>query len=173
MTLPTIEHLDLLVFDFDGVMTDNRVYVFEDGREAVCCNRADGLGCDMLRDAGTEMLILSTETNPVVNARADKLKIPVLHGIGDKRGELQTLLVRRQIDPGRVMFVGNDLNDLDAMSIIGWPVAPADAHPQILAIARHTTSAKGGDGVVREIAERILGSQAPTNDPPPLGIGAK
>lgn len=173
MTFPTIEQLDLLVFDFDGVMTDNRVYVFEDGREAVCCNRSDGLGCDMLRDAGMDMLILSTETNPIVRARADKLKIPVLHGVGDKRSELQTLLDQRQIDPGRVMFVGNDLNDLAVMGIVGWPIAPADAHPQVLAIARHTTQAKGGDGVVREIAKHLLKSQAPPNATPPLGTSAK
>jgi 3-deoxy-D-manno-octulosonate 8-phosphate phosphatase (KDO 8-P phosphatase) len=173
MTLPTIEQLDLLVFDFDGVMTDNRVYVFEDGREAVCCNRGDGLGCDMLRDAGMEMLILSTEANPVVKARANKLKIPVLQGVGDKRANLQNLLDQRGIETGRVMFVGNDLNDLDAMGIVGWPVAPADAHPQVLAIARHTTLARGGDGVVREIAERILESQTPSNATPPHGTGAK
>lgn len=150
---PRLSDIALIVFDFDGVMTDNRVYVFEDGREAVACSRADGLGCDMLRAAGTRMFILSTETNAVVASRARKLKLPVEQGLADKAAALAALIEREGVDPGRVVYVGNDVNDEAAMKRVGWPIAPADAHPAILAIARHVTIARGGQGVVRELAD--------------------
>lgn len=158
--LPRLDDLDLIVFDFDGVMTDNGVYVFDDGREVVRCNRADGLGCDLLRAGGIDMLILSTETNPCVAARARKLGLPMHQGVRDKKAALGELLHTKGIDPERVMYVGNDVNDLDAMRLVGWPVAPADAHPVILAIARYVTVATGGNGVVRELADLIAGTAA-------------
>ena len=150
------DDIDLIVFDFDGVMTDNTVYVFDDGREAVRCNRADGLGCDLLRAAGVAMMILSTETNTVVAARARKLKVEAVHGSTDKETALAGIITERGLDAPRVMFVGNDLNDLSAMRLVGWPVAPADAHPSIRAKARLVTQACGGAGVVRELANFFL-----------------
>lgn len=152
---PRLQDLDLIVFDFDGVMTDNTVFVLEDGRETVRCNRADGLGCDILRDAGMAMLILSTEANPVVARRAEKLRLPVNHGVGDKGARLGEILAERQIDPLRVAYVGNDLNDKSAMELVGWPMAPRDAHPRILAITRYVIDKPGGGGVVRELAELL------------------
>ena len=143
----------MIVFDFDGVMTDNRVYVFEDGREAVVCNRSDGLGVNMLKALGFEMLILSTETNPVVARRADKLKLPYLHGIGDKGSALRQIAAGRGITTSDVAMVGNDINDISAMELAGFRIAPADAYPGILDIADYVTKAKGGEGVVRELAE--------------------
>lgn len=154
--LPEIDEIDLIVFDFDGVMTDNRVYVFEDGREAVQCNRGDGLGMDMLRSAGVPMILLSTETNPVVTARAQKLQLEVYQGVGDKASLLSSLLMEREVQTDRVMYVGNDLNDLESMRMIGWPAAPADAARSVLAMARFITEARGGEGVVRELAETLL-----------------
>lgn len=145
----------LIVLDFDGVMTDNRVYVFEDGREAVACNRADGIGCELLQAAGVELLILSTEENPVVAARAHKIKVPVRHGVRDKALALGQILRERDLNPEWVMYVGNDVNDLSAMRLVGWPAAPADAHPSVRSIARIVTRARGGEGVVREIADRL------------------
>ena len=156
MTLPSLAELQLVVFDFDGVMTDNRVLVFEDGREAVSCSRADGYGCDLLRRAGVEMMILSTEHNPVVSVRAEKLKLPVIQAAKDKAAQLTAICQERHLDPDRILFVGNDLNDLTAMQLVGWPVAPADAHPSILGLARHITEARGGDGVVRELADTLI-----------------
>jgi len=145
----------LLVLDFDGVLTDNRVYVFQDGREAVVCNRADGLGCELLRTAGVELMVISTEENPVVAARARKIKVPVSQGVRDKAAAVAALIAERRIDASQVMYVGNDVNDIDAMRLVGWPVAPADAHESVRAIARVVTKAKGGEGVVREIADRL------------------
>jgi YrbI family 3-deoxy-D-manno-octulosonate 8-phosphate phosphatase len=153
--LPALGDIDLIVFDFDGVMTDNTVYVFEDGREAVRCNRADGLGCDILRAAGAAMMILSTEKNPVVARRAAKLSLEVDHGIGDKGARLAAILAERKIDSGRVIYVGNDLNDLGAMELVGWPMAPNDAHPRILEIARLVIDRPGGGGVVRDLADML------------------
>ena len=147
------DKVDLIVLDFDGVLTDNSVYVFEDGREAVRCTRADGMGCDLLRAEGIELLILSTEENPVVTARARKIKVAVHQGIRDKGAALSALLDEKKIDPARVLYVGNDVNDLGALALVGWPVAPADAHPDVLAIARQVTATRGGEGVVREIAD--------------------
>lgn len=145
----------LVVFDFDGVLTDNRVLVIDDGREAVFCNRSDGLGFDMLRKAGMPAVILSTETNRVVAARARKLRIPCIHGVDDKAGVLRDLCRERKVPLGRVLYVGNDINDLEAMKLVGWPACPADAHPRIRAMSRIRFKTKGGEGVARELAERL------------------
>ena len=121
--------INLIVYDFDGVMTDNRVIVSQDGTEAVTVNRADGLGVDYLRNEGIPQMILSTESNPVVQARAEKLGIEVVRNCRDKKRTLIREAEENGYDLSKVIFVGNDLNDLEAMKIVGYPVAPADSHP--------------------------------------------
>jgi 3-deoxy-D-manno-octulosonate 8-phosphate phosphatase (KDO 8-P phosphatase) len=153
---PRLPDIGLVVLDFDGVMTDNRVWVFGDGQEAVVCNRADGLGIDLLRGRGPEILILSTERHPIVQARAAKLGVTAEQAVRDKATRLVALAAERGIPLERVLYVGNDVNDLEAMKLVGWPIAPADAHPSIIAIARYITKTRGGDGVVREIADVLL-----------------
>lgn len=148
--------VELLVFDFDGVFTDNRVLTDQNGVEAVFCHRGDGLGIDMLRAAGQRMLILSTERNPVVAARAAKLRIPVAQACRDKAAFLQNYLREEGISPKHTVFMGNDVNDLPAMTVAGFAVAPADAHPEVLAIAHWVTRARGGQGAVRELCERLV-----------------
>lgn len=148
--------VELLVFDFDGVFTDNRVLTDQNGVEAVFCHRGDGLGIDMLRAAGQRMLILSTERNPVVAARAAKLRIPVAQACQDKAAFLQNYLREEGISPAHTVFMGNDVNDLPAMSVAGFAVAPADAHPDVLAVAHWVTRARGGQGAVRELCERLV-----------------
>ncbi len=157
--IPRRDDIDLLVTDFDGVLTDDRVIVFDDGHEAVRCSRSDGLGCDLLRASGLEMMILSTERNPVVSARGAKLRIEVIQGSGDKEAALRDVVDERGLDLTRVMFIGNDVNDAGALSIVGWPVVPADAHPDVGGMARYTTAAKGGEGVLRELATTLLSEQ--------------
>ena len=147
---------DLLVYDFDGVMTDNRVLVFQDGTEAVFANRADGWGVEQLRKAGFMQIILSTETNTVVSARAKKLQIKVLQSSADKACDLRAYCQSQGIDMRKVLYVGNDVNDLDAMRLVGCAVAPADAHPKVLAIAKYVTQARSGEGVIKEISEWLL-----------------
>ncbi|OEJ63837.1 KdsC family phosphatase [Magnetovibrio blakemorei] len=157
MTLFSKDSIDLLVFDFDGVLTDNRVYVLEDGHEAVACNRSDGLAFDMFRAIHLSTLILSTEKNPVVSARAKKLCVPVLQAVKNKRRTLIEHCASSSIDIKRVMFIGNDLNDISVMSCVGFPVAVFDAHPKVKELACTVLSTAGGQGVAREIAEKTLG----------------
>ena len=147
--------IDLIVYDFDGVMTDNRALLFQDGAEAVFVNRADGLGVDYFRRIRIPQVILSTETNPVVMARATKLQIEAITACKDKRIALERYCDEKGYALHRVLYVGNDLNDLDVMKIVGIPVAPADAHPEVKKVAKIVTSARGGEGVVKELSERI------------------
>ncbi|MFJ6568051.1 cytidylyltransferase domain-containing protein [Streptomyces sp. NPDC091292] len=156
-SLPSRADIDAVVLDFDGTQTDDRVLIDADGREFVTVHRGDGLGIAALRNAGLTMLILSTEQNPVVAARARKLKIPVLHGIDRKDLALKQWCEEQGIAPERVLYVGNDVNDLPCFGLVGWPVAVASAHDVVRGAARAVTTTPGGDGAIREIAAWILG----------------
>ena len=151
-----VPDIDLVIMEFDGVLTDNRVYVMEDGRETVACHRGDGWGIGIIREAGIEVMILSTERNPVVSARANKLGIECQQNCQDKAVATAKLIQEKGLDPARVMYVGNDTNDAEAMALVGHPAAPADAHPSILKIAKIVTQAGGGYGVVRELADLLV-----------------
>jgi YrbI family 3-deoxy-D-manno-octulosonate 8-phosphate phosphatase len=150
------DSVQLIAFDFDGVLTDNRVLVFSGGEEAVFCNRTDGLAFDAFRASGLRAIILSTERHGVVAARAAKLQVPALQALADKSATLADYCGSNNIDLAHVMFVGNDVNDLRVMQRIGFPIAVADAHPLVKACARIVLKRCGGDGVAREIAEDIL-----------------
>ncbi len=155
---PLPEWVDLLVLDFDGVLTDNRVWVSEDGREMIAANRGDSLIMTKLRKSGTEVVILSSEVNSVVSARAKKMRVEAIHGVGldDKAGVLLNLLKERNIDPAHVVYVGNDINDLPCFEVAGWAVAVADAQPEVLRAADYVTKKTGGHGAVREVCDLIL-----------------
>lgn len=150
------ERPSLLVLDFDGVMTDDKVYVLQDGTEAVACTRGDGLGITLLNRAGFPVLILSTEENPVVGARARKLKVECIQGVRDKRAELERIFRERGLDPAQVIYVGNDVNDVPCLELCGCGLAVEDAHPVAKQVARGVLSHPGGRGAVREVAELIL-----------------
>jgi N-acylneuraminate cytidylyltransferase len=143
-------------------MTDDRAWVDQDGHEAVMVSRSDGMGIGLLKKAGIEVIVLSTETNPVVAARCRKLGIFASQGISDKATALQKLLADRGVDPAQVVYVGNDINDLPCFPLIGCAVAPADAHPSVLAQADVVLSKNGGYGAVRELCERLLKSYTQT-----------
>ncbi|MFH8338762.1 cytidylyltransferase domain-containing protein [Streptomyces sp. AM6-12] len=155
--LPTADDIDAVVLDFDGTQTDDRVLIDSEGRELVSVHRGDGLGIAALRRSGLRMLILSTEQNPVVAARARKLRLPVLHGIDRKDLALKQWCEEQGIAPERVLYVGNDVNDLPCFALVGWPVAVASAHDVVRGAARAVTTLPGGDGAIREIASWILG----------------
>ncbi|MFF9070756.1 cytidylyltransferase domain-containing protein [Streptomyces sp. NPDC014735] len=165
--LPTLADVDAVVLDFDGTQTDDRVLIDADGREIVAVHRGDGLGIAALRKAGLPLLILSTEQNPVVAARAHKLRIPVLHGIDRKDLALKQWCDEQSIAPERVLYVGNDVNDLPCFALAGWPVAVASAHDSVRAAARAVTTTPGGSGAIREIAAWLLGPTLtnPTESP--------
>ncbi|AYG80902.1 N-acylneuraminate cytidylyltransferase [Streptomyces hundungensis] len=156
---PTLDDVDAVVLDFDGTQTDDKVLVDSDGRELVAVHRGDGLGIAALRRAGLKLLILSTEQNPVVAARAHKLKVPVLHGIDRKDLALKQWCEEQGVDPERVLYAGNDVNDLPCFALAGWPVAVADAHDAVRAAARTVTRTPGGEGAIREIAAWLLGPE--------------
>jgi 3-deoxy-D-manno-octulosonate 8-phosphate phosphatase (KDO 8-P phosphatase) len=145
----------LLVYDFDGVLTDNKAYVDQHGNEMVQVSRADGLGISGIRKLGIEQIILSTETNPVVTARAKKLELFCIQGVDDKSKALADYCVNHQIDLNEVAYVGNDLNDLEVMKLIGTTFCPADAHRSIKDISQFILESKGGEGVSREIFDQL------------------
>jgi 3-deoxy-D-manno-octulosonate 8-phosphate phosphatase (KDO 8-P phosphatase) len=147
------EDIKLIVYDFDGVMTDNLVFVDQGGKETVACNRGDGLGINMIKNIPIPQIILSTETNEVVQQRAKKLGIPAIHGSSNKKQSLASYCLEKKISFSEVLYVGNDINDLEVMQQVGLPVCPADAHEKIRELSSHITKARGGKGVVRELAE--------------------
>lgn len=151
--------VDAIATDFDGVHTDDRVFVGPEGMELVIANRADGMGVRMLRERGVPFLILSSELNPVVSARGAKLEVEVRQGIFDKASALRTWAAEIGVPLDRIAYVGNDINDLGALGIAGWPIAVADANPDVLAIARTVLRSNGGDGAVRELADRVLATK--------------
>lgn len=150
-----MKELKLIIYDFDGVMTDNRVIVNQDGIESVVVHRGDGYGVSQIKKLSIDQVIISTETNPVVERRAEKLKIDIIHGVSDKKSTVMKYCQEKGYVLEEVMFIGNDLNDYDAMMTVGIKGAPADAEEEILAIADWVSQAKGGHGVIRELY-RIL-----------------
>jgi YrbI family 3-deoxy-D-manno-octulosonate 8-phosphate phosphatase len=145
----------LLVYDFDGVMTDNRVYVDQNGNEMVQVNRADGLGVSEIKKMGIQQIIISTEKNPVVSARANKFGIPCMQGIDNKKDALVDHCRRNDIELPQVAYLGNDINDKEAMEIAGIIFCPSDAHEEIKAISDHILVTKGGGGVIRELFDLL------------------
>jgi 3-deoxy-D-manno-octulosonate 8-phosphate phosphatase (KDO 8-P phosphatase) len=152
---PGLTHVKLVVFDFDGVFTDNAVYVAQDGTESVRCWRGDGIGLDRLRRLGLELAVISTEVNPVVSARCAKLRLPCVQGSADKLAELQVLWERLGLGPDVTCYLGNDVNDAQALDAVAVPAVVADAHPEVVPLARLQTAAAGGHGAVRELCDRI------------------
>ena len=149
--------ISLIVLDFDGVLTDDRVWVNAKGEEMVAANRSDGLGLERLRqETDIEVMVLSRETNPVVKARCEKLKLPVLQAILDKPAAIRQVLAEKQIPAEEVIFVGNDITDQVVFPEVGFAVTPADAHADVLRSADLVLARKGGKGAVRELCDMIL-----------------
>ena len=152
----TIDDIDLFVFDFDGVLTDNIVHIDNNGNEMVSCSRADGLAFDVLRKLDKPSQILSTENNTVVSVRANKLGISVLQGVKNKEKALRNLVKRKSYKLSNILYVGNDLNDYNSVIISGFSACPADSHPKIKKISNFILKTNGGKGIVRELLEDIL-----------------
>ena len=151
--LKLIRQVRLVAFDFDGVFTDNMVYVLEDGSEAVRCCRSDGIGLKKLEPLGVKTVIISTETNPIVTARSRKLGIRCVQGCNDKRNALEKIVAELGLSLSQVAFVGNDINDLPCLNSVGLPIVVHDAYPEAAAHAVYQTQADGGHGAVREVCE--------------------
>ena len=148
--------IDAFIFDFDGVLTNNFVYINENGNESVRCSRADGLAFDVLRKLEIPAFIISTEKNQVVAKRAKKLKLPVYQGVGDKAKLLNDICTKFKFSLNRIFYTGNDVNDFKAMQLCGFTACPSDSHSKIKEISTYILEVKGGCGVVREIVENIF-----------------
>jgi YrbI family 3-deoxy-D-manno-octulosonate 8-phosphate phosphatase len=146
----------LLVLDFDGVLTDNRVWVDQDGREMVAANRSDSLGIKRLQQAGVETVVISMETNPVVAARCRKMNISWFQGENDKATAISKLLLERKVNANEAVFLGNDVNDLPCFPLVGWAVAVADAMPEVVRQADFVLTRPGGKAAVRELCDLIM-----------------
>jgi N-acylneuraminate cytidylyltransferase len=155
---PIPENIKLIITDFDGVITDNHVITDQDGRESVLASRGDSMHIKTLREKGIEVIILSSEPNPVVLARAKKMGIEALHNLGmeHKDHAMLHVLEQKNLKAENVIYLGNDLNDLPCFEIAGWSVAVADAYPEVLRAADHVLTKNGGHGAVRELCELIL-----------------
>ena len=151
--------IKLIVYDFDGVMTDNKVYVDQDGKETVQVNRGDGLGISEIKKLGIEQIIISTEKNPVVMKRATKLNIKCLQGIENKKSALINYCQKNDFELLNVAYVGNDINDKEVMEIAGTTYCPSDAHKSIQIISDYILKTKGGDGVIRELLDIITNNK--------------
>ncbi len=151
-----LSSIALVVFDFDGVFTDNRVLVLDDGREAVTCDRGDGLGISRLRRLGIPVVVLSTEANPVVAARCRKLDLECIPGVEDKLPVLRRLAAERGAALCNTVFVGNDVNDLACLDAVGYAVVPADAYPCVRPHADLVLASAGGRGAVRDLCDLVL-----------------
>ena len=148
-----IEDIDIFIFDFDGVLTNDLVYVSQDGIESVSCHRSDGLAFDVLKKLNKPSYIFSTETNSVVSKRAKKLKIEAIQSINNKAQELKRFVKKNQYDLDRVMYVGNYINDYNAMKLCGYSACPSNSHQKIKAISQIILNKKGGEGAIRELLE--------------------
>jgi len=151
-----LSNIKAVAFDFDGVFTDNAVYIDEDGREFVRCSRADGIGLKKLKDIGIITIILSSEPNPIVLKRANKLKIECINNLDDKGNAFKSWLHSIGISAANAVFVGNDINDMECLDSAGCAVVPADAVNEVKEKADIILKNKGGQGAVRELCELII-----------------
>lgn len=156
---PSLRTVRLLVLDFDGVLTDNRVIVHQDGTESVACHRGDGMGMQMLMRSGVDLFVLSKQKNPVVRARCETLGVPFQQSTEHKLPALRAILDERGLAREQVAYMGNDVNDLDALEHAGISLAPADAEAEVLAMVDAVTTRPGGFGAVREVCDRMLREQ--------------
>lgn len=145
-----------IIFDFDGVFTDNFVYVSEDGIEHVRCSRLDGLGLYRIRSLGLPMVVMSTEKNPVVRKRCSKLEIECFDGLDDKVQAAVEWSKKNNLDLSKAVFVGNDINDIPLLSSVGFPVGVADCSVEIIPYIQYQLTKRGGDGAVRELCDIVL-----------------
>ncbi len=155
---PMPEKIKMIITDFDGVISDGRVWTDENGKETVAASRSDSMRIRQLRELGIEVMILSSEVNDVVKARASKMGIEAIHGLAlNGKGEaLEKFLSEKNLDPSQIVYLGNDFNDLPCFEIAGWSVAVADAYPEVLRAADHVLSTRGGYGALRELCDLIL-----------------
>jgi len=150
-----LSKIKFIIFDFDGIFTDNTVIVNEDGKESAICNRSDGIGVSRLKKIGVDILILSTEEREICKRRAEKLNIDCINNCKDKAKKLKEEVSRRGFSLNQVAYVGNDINDIACLKLVGLPIVVADSHKDVLQYGKFKTKLGGGQGAVREICDMI------------------
>ena len=150
-----IKNIDAFIFDFDGVLTNNKVFVNENGTESVLCSRSDGLAFDVLRKINKKFFILSTETNQVVARRAEKIQANFIQASTNKGKSIDSIAKKYKLSPEKLCYIGNDINDLEAMNICGLSICPNDAHNLVKKASQLILKSNGGDGVARELIEEV------------------
>lgn len=154
-----LEKIKLLILDFDGTLTDNKVIIDENGNEYVKCNRSDGLGIQLFKKIGIKVICLSSEKNKVVKRRCEKLEIECIQGIMEKDEEIKNYCEINKYSLDNVAFIGNDLNDISALRIVGFPIVVNDANKLVKSFAKINLKRNGGDGVVLEFLQLGLTNQ--------------
>lgn len=150
-------NVQLVVCDVDGTLTDGVIGINDRGEEFKNFSVVDGMGLRLLMDAGIEVALLSGRHCPAVDHRARGLGIRLCHtGISRKKEHLEDLIRGQELEPSQVCYVGDDVNDLSCLRIVGFPVAVANAHAEVRKLAQYVTRAPGGCGAVREVAEMVL-----------------
>lgn len=154
-TTALFSQIKFIAFDFDGVFTDNNVYINQDGTEMVKCSRYDGIGLMNLENTGIQKIVISSETNPLVKIRCQKLDIDCFFSVANKIDLLTELITSRRLDLSQVAYMGNDINDLDCLSSVGLPIVVKDCHPCLIKTAKYVTQTLGGYGAVREVCDLL------------------
>jgi 3-deoxy-D-manno-octulosonate 8-phosphate phosphatase (KDO 8-P phosphatase) len=157
---PLLASIRFVVLDFDGVFTDNRVWTNDRGEESIACWRGDGLGLRHLDEVAVDYLILSTETNAAVGARARKIHAECVQGVDDKLPVLHDQAERRSVALEETAYLGNDVNDAGCLEAVGLAVVPADAWPEVVPLARWVLTRQGGHGCVRELCDAVWRAKA-------------
>jgi YrbI family 3-deoxy-D-manno-octulosonate 8-phosphate phosphatase len=142
----------ILFTDFDGCLTDDRVWLNLDGEEFVAANRKDGLAVKILKNLGIQVVIASTETNKVVLARGNKMGVDVLQGLADKAEAIEQYLKQKGLSWNDIWYIGNDVNDLGAIERANLSICPADAVKKVRKSVDVILKTKGGYGILSEIA---------------------
>lgn len=151
----------LVATDVDGVLTDAGMYYAESGDELKKFNTRDGMGLKLLQEAGLVTALITQEDTKLVRRRGEKLAIPEIHqGVRDKLGRLRELCSKYACSLEQVAYMGDDVNDVEALKSVGFSAAPADAVPAVLEVVRYVCRKQGGEGAVREVAEMILAAKA-------------
>ena len=157
LSLTVLKGIRLFATDVDGVLTDAGMYYSESGDEWKKFNTRDGMGIKLLQKAGLITAIVTQERTRLVARRAEKLAIPELHqGVFDKLSVIRDMAMRHGISLRQVAYIGDDINDMEALQAVGFSAAPADSLPQVLEVVNYVCRQKGGEGAVRELAEIIL-----------------
>ncbi|MBA30773.1 MAG: 3-deoxy-D-manno-octulosonate 8-phosphate phosphatase [Dehalococcoidia bacterium] len=149
------KNIKFIFFDFDGVFTDNSVYVSQTGEEMVKCSRYDGIGLKNLESQGIGKIVISSEKNPLVKTRCKKMNIECYDSVENKFSLVKEIIENKNLEISKVAFMGNDINDLECLSKVGLPIVVKDCHPKLIKVAKYITETLGGNGAVREVCDHL------------------